>query len=160
MAVKIGVVSDTHLAGYDEQLARVVERHFRDVDMVLHAGDLVDLAVLEMFSGKQVRAVRGNMDLPSTRRALPEMLTLHLGAFTLGLAHGWGAADDIEDRLLALFPVLDCLVYGHTHVAANHVQDGVLRFNPGSARLGRPPVPNSLGIIELTTVLQGRIIPL
>jgi uncharacterized protein len=158
--VQIGVISDTHLTRYDEQLARALARHFGGVDLVLHAGDLVDLAVLDMFPCRDVRAVRGNMDLPSVRRFLPETLTLRLGPFTVGLVHGSGGAAGIEERLLPLFPGLDCLVYGHTHVPVNHVRGGVLMFNPGSARLGRPPSRTTVGVIEITNVLNGRIVVL
>jgi predicted phosphodiesterase len=41
--VKIGVISDTHLDDYDEKMRKSIEDHFRDADMILHAGDMVDL---------------------------------------------------------------------------------------------------------------------
>ena len=60
--MRIGVISDTHLPGYDKKLKTIVERYFRDVDLILHAGDLVDLGVLEVFGNRPVKAVCGNMD--------------------------------------------------------------------------------------------------
>ncbi len=47
--VRIGVVSDTHLSGFDENLKKNIDEHFSDVDLVFHAGDLVDLCVLDLF---------------------------------------------------------------------------------------------------------------
>ena len=57
--VKIGVISDTHLSGFDAGLARVIAHHFKDVDLILHAGDLVDLRVLDIFAGIEVKVVSG-----------------------------------------------------------------------------------------------------
>ena len=45
--VKIGVISDTHLDDFDEGIKRSVEEHFRDVDMILHAGDICVPRVLD-----------------------------------------------------------------------------------------------------------------
>ncbi len=74
--MKIGVISDTHLTSCDDRLTRLLKDHFRDVDLILHAGDLVDLRVLDAFAGKEVKAVCGNMDLPSVRQSLPKKLVL------------------------------------------------------------------------------------
>ena len=60
--IKIGVISDTHLDDYDDKMRKSVAEHFSDVDMILHAGDMVDLRVLEIFGGKEIKAVCGNMD--------------------------------------------------------------------------------------------------
>ncbi|HDQ03338.1 MAG TPA: metallophosphoesterase, partial [Deltaproteobacteria bacterium] len=69
---KIGVISDTHLDGFDGKLKSIVARHFHDVDMIFHAGDLVDLGVLDVFGPKEVKAVCGNMDSRQAREKLPE----------------------------------------------------------------------------------------
>jgi hypothetical protein len=55
--IKIGVISDTHLNDYDDKMRRSVVEYFSDVDMVLHAGDMVDLRVLKIFGGKEIKAV-------------------------------------------------------------------------------------------------------
>ena len=156
--MRIGVISDTHLPGYDEGLQRVIDEHFRDCEMILHAGDLVDVRVLDMFHGKQVRAVRGNMDPPSAQRVLPVSLTLQFGPLTLALIHGGGAPEGLEDRLVKRFSRPDCLVYGHTHVPANQVRDGVFFFNPGSPLNGRRASCNSIGILEISDTIRGNII--
>jgi len=74
--VKIGVISDTHLDHYDEKLQESLERYFSDTDFILHAGDIVDLKVLDMFGKKDVKAVCGNMDNYAVRKNLPEYLLL------------------------------------------------------------------------------------
>jgi putative phosphoesterase len=158
--MKIGVISDTHLAGYDEGLKRLLNDHFLDVDLILHAGDLVDIGVLDIFAGKDVRAVCGNMDPPSVRRMLPERLIFNLNNFTIALIHGWGMPFGIENKLLKEIGRVDCLIYGHTHRAANVVRDGVLFFNPGSATDRRFATLNTVGILEVGKGIKGEIIEL
>jgi uncharacterized protein len=158
--VKIGVISDTHVLGYDEGLQRVIDEHFRQCELILHAGDLVHMSVLDMFGGKEVLAVRGNMDLPSVRRALPEFRMLEIGGFKLALLHGWGPPAGLEDELLKVCGAVDCLVYGHTHVPANHLKQGVLFFNPGSPRDSRQKPHNSVGVLDISRGVAGEIITL
>jgi len=155
---KIGVISDTHLAGYDAGLARVVSEHFKDADLILHAGDLVDLRVLNIFAGKEIKAVCGNMDNLSVKDKLPEQLIFEIKGFTIGIAHGWGSPLGLEDKLLAKLGRVDCIVYGHTHKPANHRVNGVLFFNPGSAVDKRFVVSKTIGIIEIDKEIEGRII--
>jgi putative phosphoesterase len=158
--LKIGVISDTHLTGYSERLKDLIDRHFADVEMVLHAGDLVDLAVLTMFGKRDVRAVSGNMDPASVREVLPERLTLELGGLRIGLVHGWGTPSGLEDRLLKAFDRVDCLIFGHSHQPVNRVRNGILLFNPGSATDRRFSSFNSLGILDISGEIRGEIITL
>ena len=156
--MKIGVISDTHLKGYDAWLERVVEKYFSDVEMILHAGDIVELSVLDIFRGKEVYAVCGNMDLASARRSFPEKLTLEVEGHKIGLIHGWGMPYGMEDKLIKEFEGIECLVYGHTHQAANKMKDNVLFFNPGSPTDRVFVRRNTLGIIEIGETITGKII--
>jgi putative phosphoesterase len=158
--VKIGVISDTHLTGCDERLTRLLKDHFRDVDLILHAGDLVDMSVLDAFAGKEVKAVCGNMDLPSVRQSLPRKLVLDLNNYKVGLIHGWGMPFGIERKLLKEIGRVDCLIYGHTHRATNAVKDGILFFNPGSATDRRFAPHNTIGMLEIGEGIRGEIIEL
>ncbi len=124
--------------------------------MVLHAGDLVDTAVLGAFAGKDIRAVRGNMDRDDV---LPEKLIIEVEGISIGLIHGWGMPFGIEAKLLGQFEGIDCLVYGHTHSAANHVKNGVLFFNPGSPTDRIFAARNTVGILEVNNgSVTGRIV--
>ena len=71
--VKIGVLSDTH-AHSSEDLPEELLQGLRGADLILHAGDLVNLSVLERLKEitPQVKAVWGNMDPPEVKAALPE----------------------------------------------------------------------------------------
>ncbi len=158
--MKIGVISDTHLAGYDDRLRRLMDSHFRDVELILHAGDLVDISVLDAFAGVEVKAVCGNMDHPSVRQSLPDRLVIKLKKYSVGLIHGWGMPFGLEGKLLKEIGHVDCLVYGHTHRAANEFRDGVLFFNPGSATDKRFASSNTIGILEIGEKIRGKIIEL
>jgi len=158
--VKIGVISDTHLTSCDKRLTRLLQDHFRDADLILHAGDLVDIRVLDAFAGKEVKAVCGNMDLPSVRQALPTKLILDLNNYRVGLIHGWGMPFGIESKLLKEIGRVDCLVYGHTHRATNAFKDGILFFNPGSATDRRFASHNTIGMLEIGETISGEIIDL
>ena len=131
--MKIGVLSDTHLRQANADLKRLCQVHFADVDVVLHAGDMVDLPVYEFLKSLKVEAVQGNMDEGALRGKLPVKRILELAGKKIGLIHGWGPARGLEERLRPEFEDIDCLVYGHSHRPSNHRSEGVLFFNPGTA---------------------------
>jgi len=158
---RIGVLSDTHLAASGEALAfldTLAASHFAGVDMILHAGDIVDPEVLLAFNRCPVLAVRGNMD-PSAPD-LPQRRLLEIGSVRIGLMHGWGSTAGLEERLLGEFrdDPIDVLVYGHSHRPVCHHRDGVLLFNPGSAADRRRMPHHSVGILEIGRKVKGRII--
>ena len=158
--MKIGVISDTHLNGYDDRLRRLMDDHFHDVSLILHAGDLVDIRVLDAFAGKDVKAVCGNMDPQSVRQYLPDRLIITIENYRVGIIHGWGMPFGLEYKLLKEVGQVDCLVYGHTHRAVNKVRDGILFFNPGSATDKRFASHNTIGILEIGEKIQGEIVEL
>jgi len=177
--MKIGVLSDTHLAYTSgvlssvkhvlrnkytlEDLRQLLTRHFRAVELIIHAGDFVDVAVLEMLQEfAPVEAVQGNMDPAAIRARLPEQRILELEGVTIGITHGNGGPQGILERVKAVFkdkPV-DAIVFGHTHQPINERHEGILFFNPGSPtdRIFAPY--NSLGILEITDKIESSIIRL
>lgn len=158
--MKIGVISDTHLQCFDDGLKKIFEEYFADVDIIIHAGDLVDLRVLDVFGDKGIKAVCGNMDYPSVKEKLPDQLLWEINGFKLGVAHGWGSPSGIEERILAKTGSVDCLVYGHTHQAICHKKGGIVFFNPGSPTDKRFASHRSIGILEIDKGIAGRIINL
>jgi putative phosphoesterase len=142
--MNIGILSDTHLTRMTPAFKRLVKDRFRDVDLILHAGDMVGLPVYEFLQSQAVEAVRGNMDEGNLKALLPAKKILTFDGFKIGLIHGWGPAQGLEGRLRPEFQQIDCLVYGHSHNPANHYSDGLLFFNPGSASgigfFGKPTI--------------------
>ena len=156
--MKIGVISDTHLAGYDERLKNILDNHFQDVDLILHAGDLVDIRVLDSFEGKEFMAVCGNMDTAPVRAILPDRLIFEIEGHRIGMMHGWGMPFNLEQKLLKELGPVDCMVYGHSHKPANVTKNGILFFNPGSAIDKRFAAHNTVGILEIGEKIKGEII--
>lgn len=161
--LRIGVLSDTHFKSLGHGLPllqRLIAGPFREVEIVLHAGDLVQPDILLAFVDRTVHAVRGNMDGPESD--LPLRRVLEIGGFRIGLIHGWGAPEGLEERLVPEFKgeELHCLVYGHSHRPVCHRRDGILFFNPGSPTDQRwAPYP-SVGLLELDRTIEGRILSL
>jgi len=158
--VKIGVISDTHLAGGDETLKTALAAPFHDVDWIVHAGDLVDLAVLDLFKPKTVRAVHGNCDSGRIRDLLPSRLILDVGGFRLAVVHDAGYPVRVPTGRDHPGGPVDCLVFGHTHRPVNRVTDGILYFNPGSAAHNRCSPTATVGILEIGAGIRGEIIEL
>ena len=158
--MKIGVISDTHLHRVTKEFTEIYDEYLSDKEMILHAGDLVSPEIIELLKEKDFNGVCGNMDPPEVKRCLPEKKILNLMGYRLGLIHGWGRSDDLEDRILPLFDNVDVIVYGHSHIASNHVRDGVFLFNPGTATGYSASGVHSIGILELGDAVRGEIITL
>ncbi len=160
MNIKIGILSDTHLKKVSREIEHIFEEYLADKDLVLHAGDVVSEEVLNFLGQKELHAVHGNMDPFEVQRRLPGKSILELGPFRLGLVHGWGPSAGLEDRIVSEFTDVDVIVYGHSHIAANHTRDGILFFNPGTATGYASSGIHSIGVLELGETVTGRIIPL
>ena len=156
--IRAGVLSDTHLARPDSLFTRQVADCFADCDVIIHAGDLTALPVLEAFRGKTVYAVCGNMCGHAARANHPEHLQFALGAFTIGLTHGVRLGADPEHALWRLFPEADCIIYGHTHRPVCHRAGATLFLNPGSFQSTGPHgAPGTFAVLEAGEELAARI---
>ena len=125
-----------------------------------HAKRDAHLKSPDFFNAKDFHGVYGNMDPLEVKRFLPEKKVINLDGYSLGLIHGWGRSDDLEDRILPLFNGVDVIVYGHSHIASNHMRDGVLLFNPGTATGYSSSGNHSIGVLELGDSVRGEIIAL
>jgi putative phosphoesterase len=60
--MKIGVLSDTHLNHVTNELKEIYDRYLSDTDLILHAGDIVSIEVVDFLSRNKFHGVHGNMD--------------------------------------------------------------------------------------------------
>jgi len=158
MNIRAGILSDTHLSKPGRKEKDLVERCFAGCDVIIHAGDLTSLHILDLFSGHTVYAVHGNMCDAGPYKTLPREMTFQLGLFRFGLTHGAHLGSDIESNLRDLFPEVDCMIYGHTHKAVCYRQAGVLIINPGSFKsTGKYGAPGTYAILEAGEVLSAAI---
>lgn len=156
--IKIGVISDTHLRHPTKELEDLTDGPFKEVDMVLHAGDMTELGVLDAFSGKKVVAVCGNMDSSMVRKEFPPHRMFGAGSFKIGLIHGWGGPLGIEERIAREFDGVDCIVYGHTHHPSQREREGIFFFNPGAFGGGWGSTSKSVGVLTLDEAIAAEII--
>jgi len=159
--MKIGVLSDTHIPKTVNELPKTVYDGLKKVDLILHAGDLVELDVLDGLKKiAPTEAVCGNMDSWKTQNALPKKKVINVSKFKIGLIHGWGHSNEIIDFISKEFSDVDVIVFGHTHNAMNEKKGNILYFNPGSPTDKIFAPYNSYGILEVNGSITGRIIKL
>lgn len=161
--MKIGVLADTHIPDRAKDIPKEILEAFKDVDMIIHAGDLVEPSVLDKLSSicKNVVAVKGNMDHDVRVKDLPEKELLRIGVFRIGIMHGLGGPPDkIIYHLAEVFKAdhVDLIIFGHSHVPLNEKRGNIIFFNPGSPTDKVFAPYNSYGIIEIDKTIQAEII--
>lgn len=150
----IGLISDTHIPTRSKNLPRGIFRVFEDVELIVHAGDLVDLSVIdELEQVAPVLAVHGNMDTPEVREKLPEMDFCTFFDWKIGVIHDPSALFGVKKmREIARENRFNVLVYGHTHSAHVKWDNDTLFVNPGSPTNPIPPflVKPSVVLLKIT----------
>jgi uncharacterized protein len=145
-AIIIGLVSDTHGLLRDS----VVEA-LSGVSLVLHAGDVGNLAILDRLGTlAPVRAVFGNVDPADPR--LPQHVELEIGGLSLHMSHGHELGSPTAQALLSRYAA-DIIVFGHTHNPLVHRAGNRLVVNPGAAGPKRFKLKPS---VAKMTILDGR----
>ncbi|MFJ9009611.1 metallophosphoesterase family protein [Streptomyces canus] len=133
--MRLLLMSDTHLPKRARQLPAPLLAELPHADVVLHAGDWVDTATLDLLESRSARlvGVHGNNDGPELRARLPEVAYAELGGLRFAVVHETGAAQGREARCAARYPDADVLVFGHSHIPWDTTAPGGLRLlNPGS----------------------------
>lgn len=148
--MRIAVLSDTHLHK-GKSLPNFVWEHLTQIDLILHAGDLTHMGLLEELACiATVRAVRGNCD--GWDVTLPDRDIIECGTLKVGLIHGnAGKGKTTPDRAyfaLADFQV-NLIVFGHSHSPYMEWRNGILLFNPGSPTDKRREQYFSFGLIDI-----------
>ena len=154
----VAAISDTHLPRGARRLPEACLEELRAADLILHAGDLSAVSVLEELRrlGPPVHAVYGNADEPALRALLPKERVVEAGGARIGLVHIPGPAAGREERLVRRFPGCDAVLYGHTHRPQGERHGGVWILNPGSPTERRTGLFHSLLRLE---IVGGRIVP-
>jgi uncharacterized protein len=149
MERRVGVISDTHIPHF-KQLPAAAWEHFRDVELILHAGDLSVLSVLsELETIAPVVAVRGNVEQEEVISRLPIKREVSIGHCLIGIVHILGDSSNRARLARQEFPRARVVVYGHSHVPYNREHDGQLLFNPGSATDRRRQPRCSIGLLHI-----------
>lgn len=136
------ILADTHLPKRARDLPPELWTAIDAADVVIHAGDWVDVALLDALESRlrrghgragQLIGVYGNNDGEPLRGRLPEVATVTIEGVRFAVVHETGAASGRERRMDAAFPGTDVLVFGHSHIPWDTVTPGGMRLlNPGS----------------------------
>jgi uncharacterized protein len=133
--MRLVILADTHVPKRARDLPAPVWSAVEAADVVVHAGDWVDVALLDAMSARARRlvGVYGNNDGPELRARLPEVARVDLNGLWVAVVHETGPKTRREERCAARFPDRDLLIFGHSHIPWDSVAPGGLRLlNPGS----------------------------
>lgn len=133
--VSLLLLADTHVPKRARDLPAPVWEAVEAADVVVHAGDWVDVALLDELDARARRllACWGNNDGPALRDRLPEVARAEVGGVRFAVVHETGTARGREERCAAAYPDVDVLVFGHSHIPWDTTTATGLRLlNPGS----------------------------
>ena len=133
--IRLVAMSDTHIPRRARDLPRALWQAVNTADVVIHAGDWVDVATLDALEARTSRliGVYGNNDGADLQKRLPEVAAVELGGVRFAVVHETGPATGREARMDLAFPETDVLVFGHSHIPWDTVSPRGLRLlNPGS----------------------------
>ncbi|GAA4671899.1 metallophosphoesterase [Nocardioides nanhaiensis] len=135
MVTRLLVVADTHLPTRAKVLPEQVWSAAEAVDVVVHAGDWMAAGLLDELEqrARRVIGVWGNNDGDDLRARLPEVARFEVERVRFGVVHETGPSRGREERCDELYPDLDVLVFGHSHIPWDTTTASGLRLlNPGS----------------------------
>jgi putative phosphoesterase len=133
--VSLVFTSDTHVPKRSRDLPHSLWSAIDAADVVVHAGDWVDVALLDQLQARSRKlvAVYGNNDHGALRERLPEVARTDIEGIRFVVVHETGDAKGREARCAARFPDADVLVFGHSHIPWDtKAPSGLRLLNPGS----------------------------
>lgn len=132
--MRVLLLADTHLPVRAAALPEQVWAEVAAADLVVHAGDWVESALLDELEERSASVLGcwGNNDGPELRRRLPEVALADIEGVRLGVVHETGQKAGREARMRVAYPDLDLLVFGHSHIPWDTSVDGLRLLNPGS----------------------------
>src|SRR3954451_15395775 len=155
--MRLLLLADTHVPRRARDLPPQVWDEVDAADVVVHAGDWVDVALLDALEQRARRliGVYGNNDGPPLRARLPEVARVELEGVRLAVVHETGQAGGRAARMEQAYPDVDVLVFGHSHIPWDTTTPRGLRLlNPGSPTdRRRQPACTYM----TATVAQGRL---
>jgi putative phosphoesterase len=165
--MRIGLIADTHIPEACDRLPDSVRLAFREVDLVMHAGDVyVNSVIEELARIAPVMVAIGNGDEGSEYHRyrlepderIRETHLLEVEGLRVGLAHELPTPDETPEPAFRnamerhFGGPVDILVQGHSHVEGTKRFGAILVVNPGSATLPHnlEDRPGTVAILEIS----------
>jgi len=150
----VGLISDTHIPTRAKAIPKKALDAFKDSSLIIHAGDLIQLSVLnDLERLVPVVAVCGNVDEHDVKERLPNMDSVGVYNWKIGVIHDAGALWGTRKmKRIAKQNSFDVLVFGHTHRPTFKQENSVLFINPGSPTDPLPPflVKPTIALLRIT----------
>ncbi len=159
----IAVISDTHMPRGARRLPGRCVELIRDADLLLHAGDVIDVGTLQALRaiGPPLLAVHGNVDSAGVRDILPAERVVEAAGARIGMLHDSGPAAGRAARMRRRFPDADAVVFGHSHLPLHEQHEGFQLLNPGSPTERRRAPRHTMGLMTVVDgVITARIVEL
>lgn len=155
--MRLLLIADTHVPRRARDLPAAVWQQVDACDAVVHAGDWVDLSLVDAIASRaKLVGCYGNNDGPAVRARLPEVARTDIDGLRLAVVHETGAAPGRNERMAARYPDVDVLVFGHSHIPWDATASTGLRLlNPGSPTDRRR---QRFGTYLTATVTEGALI--
>ncbi|KQR40452.1 metallophosphoesterase family protein [Microbacterium sp. Leaf159] len=164
MTTRLLLIADTHVPARARRLPDSVLRAVDEADIVVHAGDWIDVATLDLLESRSqvLVGVFGNNDGPALRERLPEIARFTVEEVDVAVVHETGPKQRREERMDAAFPGTDLLVFGHSHIPWDTVAPSGMRLlNPGSPTdRRRQPVCTVMSVVIDARRIDATLVPL
>ncbi|WP_119066041.1 metallophosphoesterase family protein [Rubrobacter indicoceani] len=146
--MKVVAISDTHLPRRAKRLPDGLLLYLKAADLILHAGDLMDPALLdELETYAPTLAVCGNLDPPDSR--LPETREFGIGEIKVAMIHDSGRREGRARRMRRQFPEARVVVFGHSHIPLLQDDGDLMLLNPGSPTDKRRQPDFTFAVLEV-----------
>jgi len=151
--MRVGVISDTH-----GLLRREAVAALRGSDLIVHAGDIGRLDVLEQLRDlAPTHAVRGNIDIQPWARKLPDMAVVHAGRQRLFVAQVLQVTVDKDGAVKTthVWCVVDCGLQVNPDTIRAQMESGII-FGLSAALHGEITIKD--GRVEQTNFGDYRVL--
>lgn len=157
--MRIGVISDSH---GNQRLVDEAISQMGEIDALFHAGDY-EFGFDPDNYPYPVFVAKGNCDSDESFFSKDEQ-TVSLDNIKIFLTHGdlYDARRKVEGlKNAAQLAGAQVVIYGHSHKAFNHHEDGILFLNPGSLARPRSEIGRSYAILTVDDGgIRAEILPL
>lgn len=164
MTTRMLLLADTHVPKRARRLADAVLQAVDEAEVVVHAGDWVDEATLDLLASRSrvLHGVYGNNDGPELRARLPEVARFAVEGVEIAVVHETGESRKREERMDQAYPGIDLLVFGHSHIPWDTVSPSGMRLlNPGSPTdRRRQPACTMMWVTIEGTAVDATLVPL
>lgn len=155
--MKIIVLSDTHIPKRAKSLPKRLLDELKDANLIIHAGDWQTIDVYnQLTTFAKVEGVYGNIDNENIKEMFPEKQIVEVCGFKIGITHGHGTGKTTEKRAIQKFEgeMVNCIIFGHSHIPSKKYNNDILLFNPGSPTDKRRQEKYSFGVITIEDSLE------